>query len=99
MKTVLIGTLTEVYPVEVKDTYKSQKVTIVVQEYDRDTGEPKKREIFQPVLFNKHVDSANAKTLEGKRVRATCWLRSYETEKESKTFYNLALNCSEIKEA
>lgn len=99
MRTIIIGTLTEAMPVITEATYKKQQITIIVQEYDRTTGEPLKREIFQPIIFNKHIDSCKAKDFVGKRVLATCWVRSYEVTKEDKTFYNLNLNCSEIKEA
>jgi hypothetical protein len=99
MRTLIQGTLTEAFPIEEKDTYKKQQITLIVQEYDRDTGEPKKREVFQPVIFNKHIESCRAKELIGKRVIATCWIRSYEVTKDDKTFYNLNLNCSELKEA
>lgn len=96
MKTTIIANLTEVLPVEVKETYKSQRITLMVQEFDRETGDPKPPEIFQPVIFNKFVDSINAKSLEGKRVKATCWIRSLKNEKDGKTFHNLALNCSAL---
>jgi len=96
MKTIIIGQLTEVMPVEDKGSYKSQRITLVVQEYDRTTGEPLKREVFQPVIFNKLIDSINAKALVDKRVKATCWLRSLESTKEDKTFHNVALNCSDL---
>ncbi len=96
MQTFIIGELTEVLPVEVKDNYKSQKITIIVKEFDRNTGEPKAHEVFQATIFNKQIDAINAKNMEGKRVRATMYLRSLTNEKEGKTFYNLALNCVKI---
>ena len=99
MKTLIVGTLTEAMPIEEKDSYKKQQITIIVQGYDSYTGQPLKREVFQPVIFNKHIDSCRAKDMVGKRIVATCWVRSYEVTRDDKTFYNLNLNCSEIKEA
>ena len=99
MKTIIVGKLTNIEPIQDKGSYKSQRIRIEVQEYDSTTGEPKKHEIFEPVIFNKMIDSINALNFKDKRVRATCWLRSLESSKDEKTFYNIALNCSEIKEA
>lgn len=96
MQTFIVGELTEVMPVEVKDNYKSQKITIIVKEFDRNTGEPKAHEVFPATIFNKQIDAINAKSMEGKRVRATMYLRSLTNEKDNKTFYNLALNCVKI---
>lgn len=99
MKTVLIGKLVHVGQVEVKDSYKQQKITIVTQTFDRNSGQPSAPETFSVMIFNKAIDNCQAEKFNGKVVAATCWLRSFSSEKDGVTYHNLALNCSDIKEA
>ena len=99
MKVNVIGKLTFVSEVQVKETYKFQEIQITQSSYDSTTGEPKEPEIYQATIFNKKVDELKAHVFEGFQVVATCWTRSVAKEHNNKKFYNIALNCSAIKEA
>jgi hypothetical protein len=96
MKTILIGKVTEVKAIETKDSYSSQRITILVQEFDQSTGEAKDPQIFPVTIFNKKIKELAAEQYQGKRVKATCWLRSLTSIKDDKTFYNIVLNCTNI---
>lgn len=99
MKMNVIGRLTKVSEVEVKETYKFQNIQITQSGYDQNTGEPKQPEIYEATIFNKKVDEIKAADFLNKQVVATCWTRSIPKEYNGSTFYNIALNCSAIKEA
>lgn len=99
MKLNVVGKLTAVSPIETKETYKFQTIQITQSGYDPTTGEPKQPEIYEATIFNKKVDELKAEQFAGKQVVATCWTRSIEKEYNDRKFYNIALNCSAIKEA
>ena len=96
MKTISIGKVCDVKEIEQKNDYSSQRLNILVQEFDQSTGEKKDAQIFPVTIFNKKIKEISAKDYEGKRVKATCWLRSLTSTKEDKIFYNIALNCTNI---
>ena len=97
MKVLVIGKLTNVSPVEIKDSYKFQTIQITQLGFDPNTGEPREPEVYEATIFNKKVDELAAEDLIDKPVIATCWTRSIAKEHNGKTFYNIALNCSAIK--
>ena len=96
MKTILIGKVVDVKEIETKENYSSQSFNILVQEFDPGTGEKKDAQIFPVKVFNKKIKELAVKEYEGKKVKATCWLRSLTSVKETNTFYNIALNCTDI---
>lgn len=98
MKLQVIGVLKEVTPVETKESYKFQHIRISQIGYNQETGEALPEEVYEATIFNKKVEELNVDSYIGKRVLATCWTRSLPREHAGKTFYNLALNCSDIKE-
>ena len=96
MKTILIGKVTDIKEIEKKESYSSQSFHILVQEYNQATGEKKDPQIFPVKVFNKKIQELEVKQYEGKIVKATCWLRSLTSVKESGVFFNIALNCTDI---
>ena len=96
MKTILIGKVIDVKEIETKDSYSSQSFSILIQEFNQETGEKKDPQNFPVKVFNKKIKEISAKDYEGKRVKATCWLRSLTSIKEDKIFHNIALNCTNI---
>lgn len=98
MRILIIGKLSKVGDVQVKSNYKFQEVQISVTEYDPMTGEAQPPEVYPALIFNDKIDKLKADIFAGKKVQATCWTRSIEKEHNGKTFYNIALNCSDIKE-
>ena len=96
MKTILIGKLIDVQEIEVKNNHSQQRCNIFIQEFDPSTGEKKDPQIFPVMFFNKKIKECNPKEFEGKKVKVTCWLRSLASTKEDKTYYNIALNGTNI---
>lgn len=98
MKTLIIGNLTKVEEIKTKDTYSSQNIEITVQEYDTSTGTAKEPQVFPITIFNKKIAELKAPEHLGKNVHASCWLKSLKNDKEGRTFYNVALNCTSLKQ-
>jgi len=92
MNTILVGKMTDVQEIEVKNNHSQQRCNIFIQEFDQATGEKKDPQIFPVMFFNKKIKECNPKDFEGKKVRVKCWLRSLVSSKDNKTFYNIALN-------
>ena len=66
MKTILIGKVAEVKAIETKDNYSSQRITIVVQEFDQATGEAKDPQVFPVTIFNKKIKELAPEQYQGK---------------------------------
>lgn len=98
MKLQIVGKLSQVGEVQIKENYKFQEIQVSVIEYDRESGDPLPAEIYPALIFNKNIDKLSAKDFAGKMVHTTCWTRSIAKEHDGRTFYNLVLNCSDIKE-
>lgn len=96
MKTFIVGTLSKVEPVEVKSNYKQQRIEISIQEFDSQTGQPKELQVFPATIFNKKIDELKAEQYQGLRVKADCFLKSLKSEKDGRTFYNIALNVNKL---
>jgi len=98
-KTTITGVVTEIDPIETKTDYSSQTFRIMVQEFDSESGKPRKPEIFPVTIFNKKIKEMDLAMFFNKRVRCVCYLKSVAKEKDGKTFYNLLLNGNSIEEA
>ena len=98
MKTTLIGKVQNVSEITTKENYSAQNFEVVVQDFDQGTGEPKPEQVFPVTIFNKKIAELRTQEFIGKRVAVTCWLRSIKNDKTEKTFYNIALNATAIKE-
>lgn len=98
MKLAIVGKLSLVGEIQQKENYKFQEIQISVIEFDKASGDPLPPEIYPALIFNKKIDEIKASKHIGKMVNATCWTRSMAKEHNGTTFYNLALNCSDIKE-
>jgi len=98
MKTVIIGNLSKVGEIQTKENYSSQQIEITVQEYDTNNGNAKEPQIFPITIFNKKIAELKAGESLGKNVHATCWLKSIKNDKADKVFYNIALNCTLLKQ-
>lgn len=98
MKTVLVGKIDNVQPIQTKENYSSQNFDVIVQDFDPSTGEPKPVQIFPITVFNKNIAAIAVEEYVGKRVAVTCWLRSIKNDKTDKVFYNIALNATNVKE-
>jgi hypothetical protein len=96
MQTILIGKLTDVGPVEQKTNHQQQRALVHIQEFDRGTGEKKEPQIFPVMFFNKNIAKCNAFELQGRHVKATCWLRSLQSSKDGRMYYNIALNVTNL---
>jgi hypothetical protein len=97
MKTFLVGKVSKVEEIQNKDNYSSQKIEITVKSFDQNTGEEKKEEVFPVQIFNKNIAAIKAGELLGLQVKASCYIKSLKSEKDGKTFHNIALNATEIK--
>lgn len=98
MKLNIVGKLTQVFEVVNKETYSYQVIQITQTGYNQQTGEPLEPEVYEATIFNKKIKEINALQFAGKKVLATCWTRSTAKEHNGQTFYNINLNCSDIKE-
>lgn len=98
MKTIIVGKIDNVQPIQTKENYSSQNFDVIVQDYDPATGEPKPVQIFPITVFNKNIAAIAVEQHVGKRVAVTCWLRSIKNDKTDKVFYNIALNATNVKE-
>jgi hypothetical protein len=98
MKTIIIGKLTEVGSVDVKDNYSAQRITVLVQEFDQTSGDKRDPQVFQGTIFNKKIKELQATDLVGKRVKMTSYLKSLMSSKDGKYFYNIALNVNDLTE-
>lgn len=99
MQTFITGKLALVGEIETKPNYSSQRLEILVREFNPDNGEFKGGQTFPITIFNKKIGEINAKELVGKHVVAKCYIKSLQSVKEGTTYNNLALNAVSVKEA
>lgn len=96
MKTILIGNISEISPIEDKKDYTLQNFKLRVQQYDQLTGEPREPVIFPIAAFNKKVKECNVSDFLNKRVKCECFVGSVKRTHEGKEFYNVVLNLNKI---
>jgi len=92
MKTNLDCIITEVQPVEQKETFKVQRVRVEVEQFNATNGDKKPSQFFDISLFNEKIEDFKADNFKGQKVRIGCYLRSLKSEHDGKTYYNIVLN-------
>lgn len=98
-KTTIIGVLTEVDSIQAKESYSSQQVRVLVQEFDPESGKPREAQVFPVTFFNKKIKECNPVAFKDKKVRVTAYLKSVMKDTDKGVFYNILLNGASLEEA
>lgn len=84
--------------VESKDSLKFQYILLERPIHDQFTGEKIRTDFYPATIFNEKINSKDVEKLIGKKVTCVCYLNSQESKTEDKTYYNLRLKVTELKE-
>lgn len=95
----MIGVISKIEDEKVQPNYRLRNIEITVKNFDRETGQPVSEEIFPMSVFNKKIDEFKPLLKIDARVKITAYLKSLKNEKDGKTFYNIALNVSDMSDA
>ncbi|MES2287238.1 MAG: hypothetical protein V4547_16220 [Bacteroidota bacterium] len=99
MKTVITGVISKIDDEQVKPNYRLRNIEITVKNFDRETGAAISEEVFPMSVFNKKIDELKPLLKIDARVKVTAYLKSLKNEKDGKTFYNIAVNVSDMSDA
>ena len=92
MQTNIIGQLISVAEPVRKDSYTSQLIEVNVKEFDTTSGTLKSDQTFPITIFNKKIEELKAVSMLNQRVMVKCYIKALKSEKDGKTYHNLALN-------
>ena len=92
MQTNIIGQLISVAEPVKKDSYTSQLIEVNVKEFDTANGSLKSDQTFPITIFNKKIEELKAVLLLKERVMVKCYIKALKSEKDGKTYHNIALN-------
>ncbi len=89
--------LSEVSEVIETDNHRRQRIILNVPVYDTFTGEKIRDQIFPAAILNQNIEKLQAEDKLAEIVQCVCFLGSFKTEKDDKIYWNLSLNCIEMK--
>ncbi len=96
MKVFFDAILGSVQDRETTDKGDKQQIAFLCPQYDKFTGDKLREDTYPAVILGDNINRLNAAELEGEVVRATCFLNTYEREKDDITYHNLSLSCVEL---
>lgn len=98
MRLVIKAILKDVEEIVLKENLRFQYILLEKPIYDQFEGQLMRTDYFPATLFNDKIDNIDAINLLGKKVECVCYLNSQEVKKDDRTFHNLRLKVTEMKE-